>query len=187
MKAFDFSNVDLQEVKTKTRTTSDDKPYITTSTTPGRFNMNGLASQMLGTKSGDKVSFFEDGRIKDLDARFFIYAKETANCAALYSPAKSTAVGSALAFNLAGAYSRILQGDPITAELSMEKLEEKNLAVSRASAVNPKKRNYSALQVTRFELIEGPVVTIGEEDVQTFALVNPEMSDASGVAAEEAE
>jgi len=176
----DFSNVNLQAVKTKTRTTGDDKPYLSTSTTPGRFNINALASQMMGVKSGDKVFFFEDTEEPSLDGRFLIGVGETEDCAALYSPTKSTKVGVSLSFNLAGAFARILQGDPNAPEITMERLEEKGLAVSRASKTNAKKRNYSALNTTRFEVVESGIgVNVDGVEVPLYALVNPFISEAN--------
>lgn len=173
MKAFDFSNVELEVVKTNVRPSSDDKPYIRLSETPGRFTLNSLATEMMGLKGGDTVSLFENKNAEDISGWFFIGKADGENVAKAYSPTKAEGIGVTLSIVQAGTYSRIVQLDTESREVSAAILEEMGIFTSRQSQTHPNRRNYSSLRTVRFELVEA-----GEAgDVQLFALVNPEVTN----------
>ncbi len=182
MDKFNFNGISLKAVKTNVRPSTDDKPYLTLSQTPGRFNLNPLATNLMKVESGDTVSFFENENESSMNGRFFICKGIGTDVAKLYSPAKSEGIGRALAFSMAGTYSRMIQGKADAVEVSTEVLEKQGLMVSRASEKNPKKRNYSASVIVRFEVVEGPITTFEVNDVnvdvQLYALVNPVLEDA---------
>ena len=172
MEGFDFSNIELEVVKTNVRPSADDKPYIRLSETPGRFVINGLATQAMGLAAGDNVTFFENKKAKGIDGWFFICKGVGDNVSKAYSPTKKEGIGYNLSISHATIYSRIVQLDLDAREISAEVLEEKGIFVSRQSEKYPERKNYSSLRTVQFELVEAGVQNVNGEDVTFYALVN---------------
>lgn len=192
MKAFDFSNIDLKVVNTRTRTgSSDDKPYVRLSETPGRFSINSLATAMMGVAPGDKVGLYENPDADSIDGWLFLGLAVDENSSSLYSPSGAKEGNIALSFNMSGIYSRMIQLDNKANEMSAAGLCEKGLYMGRASKAHPDRINYSSLRTIRFELVEGPTLSVekvvkgeeGEEptteviEIKTWALVESKVDD----------
>lgn len=179
MDKFDFSGVDLEVVKTNVRPSSDDKPYLRLSETPGRFTLNGLATKMMELKAGDTVSFFENKNADSIDGWFFIGKADGDNVAKAYSPTKAKGEGVTLSIVQAGTYSRIVQLDTEANEVGHAILAEKGIFTSRPSKTNPNKKNYSSLRTLQYELVEAGEMPMGEgeEPVKLYALVNAKVTN----------
>lgn len=168
---FDVENLDLEVVKTNVRPSSDDKPYLRLSETPGRFSLNSLATEALKLQAGDYVSLIRNKKATSLNGQYFLTKGSGSDVAKLYSPTGvKDKVGVALSFTQATTYSRMIQNKVDAFDLSAEKLEELGLFVSRPSKKNPENRNYSSLITITLELVEGPVL---EDGTQLYGLVNP--------------
>ena len=180
MKKVNLENVSLKMVQTNVRISSDDKPYIRLSETPGKFTLNSLACRLLDVTSGDTISLFENGDAETIDEQFMICKGVGENVAKLFSPKGAKGSTSSVSFTQAGTYSRLVQLDINAVELSPEMLEEKGIFVSRPSETYPDRKNYSSSVSIRFELEEAGAITVGEgedaKEVTLYLLTNSKVN-----------
>lgn len=161
---------------------SSDKAELILLPTVNKFQISPKAAELLGLASGDNITFIEQDEEASLEGHFFVtkgFGKKLAKLASNTDSAQSP-----LTFSWAGIYGRILTGDPMSATLTMEALEEKGLLVSRETASYTKKtgvttggkKAYSAAYKVAFDLEEAGTVQLdGMEEAQPiYALTNPQ-------------
>lgn len=165
----------LTPVNTGTKASNDVIPTITVLGIPNKFNLNRLATDLMGLHVADRVKMFDLGKDAEADARFFIAKADkndtsAAKVAASNSAVKSTS-GVDMAFNYSGIWSCLIQGEVDAVELGYEAMVEKGVVVKGETTGNNVR--YRSAYAVKLEIQEvGAAVIEDVEYEMVYVLTN---------------
>lgn len=168
----------LKPVNTGTKASNDVIPTITVLGIPNKFNLNRLATDLMGLRVGNRVKMFDldkDGVDNAIDERFFIAkASDTDNTAAKVAASNSAVKsesGVDMAFNYAGIWSCLVQGEQGAIELGYEAMCEKDVVVKGETSGNNVR--YRSAYAVKLEVQPvGPAVIEDVEYEMVYVLTN---------------
>lgn len=171
---FDLGKLNLVAVQTGVKGSNDVEPTLTLQGIPNKFQLNRLATKLIGLKVKDRVNIFNNKDAKDINEKYFLakVAKDGKLGAKVNRSNSTTKLeeGIDMAFNYSGVWGVCLQGDPNAAELGYEALEAKGLVVSGKTS-GGKGRWRSAIDV-KFTVEEAGTAEIDGVTYELFALTN---------------
>ena len=165
----------LAPVATGTKASNDTVPTITVLNIPNKFQLNRLATDLMGLKVEDRVRIFQFSADADLNERYFIAKTSADDLSAAKTAASNSATkaksGIDMAFSYSGVWSVLIQNEVGATELGYEAMVEKGCVVKgETSGNNVRYRSANAVKLEVQEV--GPAVIEGVEYERVFVLTN---------------
>lgn len=172
----------LNPINTGTKASNDTAPTLTVLGIPNKFQLNRLATDLMGLKVEDRVKIFEFNKDENFNQRYFIAKADkndtsAAKVAASNSQVKATS-GIDMAFNYSGVWSCLVQGEVGSTELGYDAMVEKGCVVKGVTTGN--KVRYRAAVSIKLDVQEvGPASIDGVDYGMVYVLTNYRSSEKS--------
>lgn len=128
----------LSFAKLGAKSSDETRPEIIATTMPNKFQLNRLASRMLGLETGNRVKIVIDDDATDINEMYYLVVanEKDGDAAKLASVGKEKGIGRVLVFNFSGVWSRMIQMKVDASELSAKALSELGFTTARQTVQN---------------------------------------------------
>jgi len=169
---FAFALSGLRTIATGVKASSDTEATLTLLGITNKFQLNRLATTLMGLSIGDRVRIIA-GDSKDINSKFFIAKTTKTDVAGTAKISKANSAnpsitGIDMTFNYAGVWSVLLQGDADAVELGYEALAAKGLVIkgeTKSSVVDGTAKGGGNVRWRATKNVKMTLVSVGEHEV----------------------